>query len=321
MSLSVSVVIPTCKRPADLAACLTAILEQSTPPLEVIVVDNDAQHGAQATLALHAAQCAAQHIGLFYAASPKNSLPCARNLGVQLAQGDIVQFLDDDVVLDPDYLSEILKVYAAKSTALGVEGLTANLQEKPGFWRRILFQSNTGPGAHRALPSIRTIYPLAPSALVPCECLGGCNASYRRAILAEYPGDENLLKYAFGEDFDQSYRIFQRHPGTLWLTPFARCTHKVSQAGRAAGKERVYVTEVYGLYLFFKLFPHTPKNTAIYWWSCFGRILEKVAHLSPRKSAELRDLLGALSFCRRHLPEIKAGDLAFFNRTLTAPNA
>lgn len=316
MPLTVSIVIPTYHRPLDLAACLASILGQSVSPLEVIVVDNDAQRSAQATLGEYETKYGAQDIMLRYAASLKNSLPCARNMGVKLAQGDIVLFLDDDVVLEKDYLSEILKVYAAKPVALGVEGYIVNSQGRPGFWRRIFFQSDIGPGAHRVLPSIRSIYPLAPNALVPCECLWGC-ASYRRSILIECPGDENLLKYSFGEDLDQSYRIFQRYPDALWLTPFARCVHKVSLVGRVTSKERVYMTEIYGLYLFYKLFPQTPENIAIYWWSFFGRILVKVAHPSRANWAELKHLLDALGVCWRHSRAIKAGNLEFFNRTLT----
>ena len=50
MPLTVSIVIATYHRPLDLAACLASILGQSVSPLEVIVVDNDAQRSAQATL-------------------------------------------------------------------------------------------------------------------------------------------------------------------------------------------------------------------------------------------------------------------------------
>lgn len=317
MSLTASVVIATYKRPDDLAACLASLLSQSVLPLEVIVVDNDAQHGAQAVIRQYEARYSERRIALRYEVSPKNSPSCARNLGVKLAQGDIVLFLDDDVILEKDYLREILNVYAAKPNAVGVEGYVINLQERPGFWRRVFFQSNTGPGVHRVLPTIRSIYPLAPDALVPCECLWGCNASYRRSILTEFPQDENLLRYSFGEDLDQSYRIFQRHPDALWLTPLARCVHKVSPAGRVTSKERVYMTEIYGLYLFYKLFPQTAKNIAIYWWSFCGRLLVRAAHPSPANWAELQHLLGALVVCWRHARAIKAGNLEFFNRTLT----
>jgi GT2 family glycosyltransferase len=311
MSLTASIVIATYRRPQDLAACLDSILGQSAPPLEVIVVDNDARRSAQATLCPYEAQYRAQRILLRYQASPKNSPSCARNLGVQLAQGDIVLFLDDDVVLEKDYLSEILKVYAACPTALGVQGYITNSYEGPRFWRKVFFQPDCTPDVCRVLPSIRSIYPLTPKTILPCEHLSGSNASYRHSILMEFPQDENLLKYSFGEDLDQSYRIFQRHPDTLWLTPFARCIHKNSPAGRATSQERVYMIEIYGLYLFYKLFPKTLKNVAIYWWSFLGRILGKIKHPSRATCVEVGHLLGAWILCMAHLHEIKAGNLEF----------
>lgn len=316
MPLTVSIVIATYHRPLDLAACLASILGQSVSPLEVIVVDNDAQRSAQATLCPNEAPYSAQRIMLRYETSPKNSPPCARNLGVQLAQGDLVLFLDDDVILEEDYLSEILQVYAAKPTALGVQGYIVNNNDGPRFWRKFFFQPDYEPDVCRVLPSIRSISPFEPKTILPCERLSGCNSSYRRSILTEFPQDENMLKYSFGEDLDQSYRIFKRYPDALWLTPFARCVHKASPAGRTVGREQVYITEVYGLYLFYKLFPPTLKNKAIYGWSFVGRMLGNLKHPSRATFVEAGRRLGALNFCLRHLREIRAGNLESFNRTL-----
>ena len=315
MSLTVSIVIPTYHRPKDLATCLDAILRQSVLPLEVIVVDNDAGKSAQDAVCQYEARYSARRIALRYEASQKNSSPFARNLGVKLSRGDIVVFLDDDVILEEDYLNEILKVYEAKPTALGVQGYVSG-PAKPRSWRRVFFLYHVELGMCRVLPSVQVIYPLKPGTVIPCEFLIGCNASYRRSILVEFPGDENLIKYSYGEDVDQSYRIYKSYPDALWMTPFAQCIHGVSMAGRAISRERAYMVEVYGLYLFYKLFPHTPKNLAIYWWSVFGRIMEKAKHPSHKNCTELRHQLGALSFCLRHLGELRAGNLDFFNRTL-----
>ena len=319
MSLTVSIVIPTYRRPEDLPQCLASILSQSVLPLEVIVADNDTEKSAQATVRHYEARFSAQQIALRYEASQKNSMPFARNLGVRLSRGDIVLFLDDDVVLEGDYLNEILKVYEANPAALGVQGYIPRVM-KPRLWCRVFFLYHVELDACRVLPSVQVIYPLNLGVIIPCEFLVGCNASYRRSILAEFPGDENLIKYSYGEDLDQSYRIYKSHPDALWMTPFARCIHMDSPAGRAVGRERACMMEVYGQYLFYKLFPHTPRNLAIYWWSVFGRILEKVRHPSRESYTELGHHLGALRLCLRHLGEIRAGDLDFFNRTLIDGN-
>jgi GT2 family glycosyltransferase len=315
-SLTTSIVIPTYHRPNDLADCLDSILKQSTSPLEVIVVDNDSGQSAHVVVGEFEARYTAQRIALRYQASPKNSLPYARNLGVKLSQGDIVLFLDDDVTLEENYLSEILKVYHEKPTAMGVQGYVIKSSGKPRFWHWLFFLSNVKLETSQVLPSIQVVSPLKPSKVIPCECLTGLNAAYRRSILEEFPGDENLFKYSYGEDLDQSYRIFKRYPDTLWMTPFARCVHKKSPAGRAVGKEFAYVVEIYRLYLFYKLFPQTLKNKMIYWWSTFGRILLKTRLLLRGDFTPLYHI-GAFFFCLRHLNEIRTGDLAFFTRNLS----
>jgi GT2 family glycosyltransferase len=300
-----------------LALCLGALLDQTLPPLEVIVVDNAADQSAGAIVRQFAAHYQPRSIPLHYQASDRNSLPVARNLGVKLALGDIVLFLDDDFMPERNYLDEILKVYETNPAALGVQGYDLNNTERPRFWRRLFFLPNVAPGMCRVIPSIRSVYPLAPDTVIACEWLVGCNAAYRRSILSDFPGDENLIKYSFAEDFDQSYRIFKRYPNSLWLTPAARGRHKRSPAGRAASREHTYLTEVYGLYLFYKLFPHTLRNQAIYWWSFFGRLLGEVKHFSRATWAVAGHRLGAAALCARHLSEIKRGELHFFNRTLT----
>jgi GT2 family glycosyltransferase len=311
-SLTTSIVIPTYRRPHDLAACLDSILEQSAAPLEIIVVDNDAMQSAQAVVGQYEAKCRARRVALHYQPSPRNSLPQARNLGTRVSQGDIVLFLDDDVILENNYLDELLKAYEEKPAALGVQGYVINTDKRPRFWRRIFFLGNVESGVSRVLPSIRAIYPLDPDTLVPCEWFSGCSSSYRRSVLIEFPADENLIRYSFGEDLDQSYRIFTRFPDSLWLTPFARAIHKVSPVGRATGREPIYTAEVYGLYLFYKLFPPTFGNRMIYWWSAVGRMVGRIKRLWHGEFAAFGHHLGAFLFCWRHWREIKTGRLEFF---------
>jgi len=46
----------------------------------------------------------------------------ARNVGLGHAGGDIIAFVDDDVVLSPDWAEELVKTYASYSIAIGVTG-------------------------------------------------------------------------------------------------------------------------------------------------------------------------------------------------------
>jgi GT2 family glycosyltransferase len=321
-NLKVSVVIPTYNRPHDLSACFDSLLTQTILPLEVAVVDNGTEMASKALVDEREKEFADRGIALRYVRNDRNSLTAARNVGSRLSSGDIVLFLDDDVILDRDYIQEIIRVYEMNPNALGVQGYMAH-EEGRGmrdFFHRLFFWYHLERDRCRVLPSVSATYPLSLGKVIECQWLSGANQSYRRGILEEFQYDERLLKYAEGEDLEFSYRVFKKYPGSLFITPFARLIHNTSMQGRALGRELVYMREVYGLYLFFKLFDPGLKSKLIYLWSRIGRLVLTLARAGlkrpPGISAELRYLLGAYYLCLRHLREVKGGDLEFFNRTL-----
>jgi len=320
--MKVSVVIPTYHRPRDLSVGLDSILTQRLTPLEIIVVDNGSDTATETLLRQREKDFADQGIALRYVRNDRNSLTAARNLASRLSSGDIVLFLDDDVILEADYFREILRVYETNPNALGVQGYIVPEQSRRvhDFLHRLFFWYHLERNGCRVLPSISATYPLMLDKVIPCQLLSGANHSYRRHVLEEFQYDERLIKYSDGEDLEHSYRVFRRYPGSLFITPFARLVHNTSMQGRALGREIVYMREVYGLYLFFKLFDPTLKNKLIYFWSRVGRLAFTLARAvvkrPPGAFAELRHLVGAYYICFRRAEEIKRGELEFFNSTL-----
>lgn len=92
----VSVIIPVYRAANTIVRCVESLLAQTLADLEVILVDD---HGGDDSLELVTALLANHHRkGMFrFAATPQNSGPGeARNVGIQLAQGEYVAFLDSD---------------------------------------------------------------------------------------------------------------------------------------------------------------------------------------------------------------------------------
>jgi glycosyltransferase involved in cell wall biosynthesis len=108
-SLSVSVIIPTVDRPAVRAAVDSA-LNQTSPPLEVIVVVDTADRSVPP--ALHGV---AHKIRLLYAGGVGPS--SARMRGVAEAKGQVVAFLDDDDEWVPEKLERQLAMWPTGSAA------------------------------------------------------------------------------------------------------------------------------------------------------------------------------------------------------------
>jgi glycosyltransferase involved in cell wall biosynthesis len=95
----ISVIVPTFKRPPYLAETVRAILAQSYPALEVLIVsDGDDQDVADYVAGLNDVR--AKYLASAHAGRP--AIP--RNLGIRQAQGDYIAFCDDDDVWHADKL-------------------------------------------------------------------------------------------------------------------------------------------------------------------------------------------------------------------------
>jgi GT2 family glycosyltransferase/SAM-dependent methyltransferase len=103
VSRSVTVAICTRDRPAALDRCLRSIAEAREPPDEVLVVDN-APH-------LATTREVVRNFPTFrYVPEPRPGLSIARNAAVRAATGELIAFVDDDVVVHPRWLAPLRRV-------------------------------------------------------------------------------------------------------------------------------------------------------------------------------------------------------------------
>lgn len=321
--MKVSVVISTYNRTEDLGACLNSLLAQTLMPDEIFIIDNASNDITENLIMSRKGDFIKEQCALNYMPNPKNSLTVARNLGAKQTSGDIVIFLDDDVILSSEYVGEICKVYKEHPEALGVQGYIkpdhARLNVRD-FLYKIFYLYHLEHNGCRALPSLSATYPIALDRVMKCEWLSGANHSYRRRVFKEFNYDENLIKYSEGEDLEYSHRVYFRYPGTLFITPLAMLQHNASVSGRTLGKELIYMQEIYALYLFFKVFGSSLRNNRIYIWSRLGRIIimiiQSIKNRSINHFVELRYLFEAYFLCIKRFRDIKGGNLEFFNNTL-----
>lgn len=100
-----SVVIATRERPERLEACLRSLLALDYPDFEIVVVDNDPETTATR-------QVVARHGGgpveVRYAVEPRRGLAVGHNRSLSVAEGSVLAFTDDDVVVDPHWLHHLV---------------------------------------------------------------------------------------------------------------------------------------------------------------------------------------------------------------------
>jgi len=100
LPLRCSVVVTTWKRPVLLRDTLLSLLRQSYPNFEIIIVCDGEDTDVRAISRDFEEVTLVRWV--FHPAN--RGLPAARNTGAREANGEVVLFLDDDVVADPDLL-------------------------------------------------------------------------------------------------------------------------------------------------------------------------------------------------------------------------
>ena len=106
----ISIILCTYNRASRLASVLDALAKlEAAAGLshEILVVDNNSYDGTRAVV--DAAMTARP--GIRYAFESRQGLSWARNKGIEEARGGLVAFTDDDVVVDPGWLSALARAY------------------------------------------------------------------------------------------------------------------------------------------------------------------------------------------------------------------
>lgn len=117
----ISLIICTYNRPNDVRNLLLALLGLARKPDEVIVVD--ASTSNETKIIVEQLNEVAQLKIIYELVSFENrGLTKQRNLGISLATGNLVSFLDDDTIPFFDYFTAIENVFNQKSDAVGVGG-------------------------------------------------------------------------------------------------------------------------------------------------------------------------------------------------------
>ncbi|WP_421902102.1 glycosyltransferase family 2 protein [Maridesulfovibrio sp.] len=295
---SSSLIIPTYNREYDLSNCLHSVLAQTRLPDQLIIVDDGRLMAVPLWKELQQAG-----ISCHYVRKDKPGLTESRNLGVSLAKNEILFFLDDDVILEPNYLAEIMRVYEGdpERTVGGVGGAITNkpkltlLHKMRRIWNIPFFVCGIHEG--RVLPSGfgtdfgTTPFPL--TKLSEVDFLDGGVSSFRRDVFDQFVFTDAYRRYGFGEDKDFSYRISRNY--RLLYTPKAQLVHLESSTMRPDMRTwgRKFII---GRWLFFRDYLQKGKMSRMYYcWAVFGYLLDRVIIAGIKRSGnEWQRVLGIL---------------------------
>lgn len=224
---TLSVIIPTYQREAVLCETLDSLLEQDYPSYEVIVVDQTQTHTPQTQQRLETLIKDGK-ITLYQL--PWASLPAARNFGIEHSSGEIVLFIDDDVLLPPGYLYAHARTFMDRPNVGAVAGRVFDrmkLAEQKDLEIDYLPPEAMDPGI--AWYHLDLVHTTQPQQVLTAR---GCNMSFRRELFDQHGlrFDERFYGSAVREESDFCLHI--RNTGyIIWYNPEAHLVHLGEETG------------------------------------------------------------------------------------------
>ncbi|HXJ82116.1 MAG TPA: glycosyltransferase [Candidatus Methylomirabilis sp.] len=212
-ALSVSVVTPTYNRCASLARLLDGLDRQTYPTeqFEVVVVDD----GSTDETLSYLSKCRTR-FALRIVQQPHRGPAAARNLGVKHARGDILLFLDDDVLPARDLIERHVWRHQENADVVVIGPMLP-----PSDWPRpiwVRWEEEQLARQYQAL--LAGAYPCTPRQFY------SANASLRRAQFLDAGGFDPL--FARAEDVELAYRLRDRRARFVF-DPSATVEHFASR--------------------------------------------------------------------------------------------
>jgi glycosyltransferase involved in cell wall biosynthesis len=263
----VSVVVPVYEQTGVLPATLPALLALEGVR-ELLLVDDGSRDGSAAMLAEAARQRGSVRV---ITHEQNRGRAAARNTGVGAASGEVILFLDADIIPEPD----VARVHAVHYGDPAVVGVVSNdqpdqLDASDPFHRYLL--EHAGPRGEGDEQPLHFKY-----------FITGYSSVRRSALEAVGAFDERIT---YGEDLELAYRLETRFPGGFRFASGA----VVHQRGIGDLEERIGRLRAFGRNLPLLLTKHPP--------------LAAAANLSFVASPALRPVLSeaAAAVSRRLLP-------------------
>ena len=266
----VSAIVPTIGRAESLSRLLESLAAQSRKPDEVIVADGSddqeiqrvVKHGVWTERGLRVRRIAVQ---------PPNAVR-QRCAAIAESSAEYLLLLDDDVVLEPQCLENML---AAIGTSADVVAVTADFNNQSwsgptilwGWYLRWCCGVTEEQWQGRVIgPLLRFGYNPSPARSMPMEWLGAGNSLVRRIAYDQVGGfsDFFLHRCTMNEDVDLGLKLGR--VGRILLCPMARLAHLHAPEGRVP----IGVAAEDDLYNRFFVMRYTQRRTVT---SAFGLVL------------------------------------------------
>jgi glycosyltransferase involved in cell wall biosynthesis/GT2 family glycosyltransferase len=220
-STTITVIVPTYRRPIDLVRCLEALKQQERSATQVIVVIRESDTATWMALR----SFAVENLPLQTVKVEVPGVVAAMNLGMESAQGDIIAFTDDDAAPRSDWLARIEAHFLQNDRLAGVGGrdwihagdrLETESRQIVGrlqWFGRVIGNHHLGVGSTRSV-----------------DVLKGVNMSYRRTAIAHLRFDSRMRGTGAQVHFEAAFCLTLKRAGwQLLYDPLVAVDHYPAQ--------------------------------------------------------------------------------------------
>lgn len=219
----VTVVVCTRDRAGDLARCLDALLALDYPNLDLLVVDNAPRTDATQMLVRE------RYPRVRCVTEPRPGLDWARNRGLLESRGEIIAYTDDDVIVDPHWVSALVRVFEADETVAAVTGLVVPYELETAAQQLFETYGGFGRGFRRRWFQAASGRPAALEFGGAGSFGTGANMAYRRRVFDLIGGFDPALDVGTcangGGDLEFFFRVV-KEGHTLVYEPSAIVRHR-----------------------------------------------------------------------------------------------
>jgi len=244
----ISVIIPTKNRANDLFFAIKSIVSQSRLPNQLIVIDqsesNDSEELITSKIPIPI------NLELKYVRDITiKGLVEAKSKSLNYAKGDIICFLEDDIILDYNFIKEIENSFVINTQIFGCSGIITNETSSNLFYR--LFYRLTHVGIFKdERPHIFYKLKNKKNILYKTNAINGGLSAWRKEVFSYIDFDFNN-KFHMMEDFDFSFRVNKLLPNSLFINSNAKLVHNFSPVNRNI-KTKAFKQKIFEYIVYFK---------------------------------------------------------------------
>lgn len=296
-------------RPVSLDHTLNYIVKGSDIPKQLIVIDQSQKDEYRTENLLVCEKYKKMFPSLILEYQKIPSLTKARNLGISLSSEEIIVFMDDDVDVKKDTMSNVHSLFSDSRIAMA-----GGIQEGEQDVQNSIMSYILGMASFRkreighVARSCYGRFPIHCCPMTESQWAMGFFFAVRRSLLMKWAitFDERLLSYAYAEDLDFSYRYYKHASSEGYrciMSSSLMVVHNISKEYRIPNRKTTFMHILHRYYLSHKL-KFTKMIELHNLWCNLGLFVDKLLKKEP-----VRDLWDAQVFYFKHRREIKGGEL------------